>query len=271
MKTSSSLTLLAASFVWLSAQAASADSVITFAEDPKAFSTSLQRASVFDFNDLTPGLHKNVAWGNVGTFDQIFVLKPNQYGGAPDAANPRGTNYSVQGVGSPVKQTTLTLNTPSSYFGMWWSAGDRANELTFYNGNELIAQFTTRNLMELLPRSYYGNPIDRRMNSGEPYGFINFFGDSKTKWDRIIFSNVTSSGFEADNITIRENQWSGTQDGALPGIPVAVVDGGQVTKVTKLSGKWLAAAPGAPAPPLALLVAFGVVVAVRARKHLKKA
>lgn len=255
-------------------QSAYAEGIVTYSENPKAFNSSLSGTSVYDFNSLKLGLNKGVIWNGVGTFDQVYILKADQYGGAADAANPKGSSYSVQGVGTPVKSTILTLNAPSSYFGMYWSAGDASNQMSFYNDKNLVAQFTTDNLKAALPKSYYGNPINRAQNAGEPYGFINFFGDSKTQWNRVVFTNVTSSGFESDNYTSRVAAYSGETDGKLPGVPVVLITGSTVTKVTSpdqaaaVVAKWSSAAPAAPAPPLVLLLAFGGAAILRARKSL---
>ncbi len=245
------------------APAAQAATMITIAENPNTYNSSLLNTSVYNFDSLNTGLNRGVNWEGVGTFDQLYVLKANQYGGAPSDSSPKGSPYSVQGVGSPVKQTVLTLDTPSSYFGVFWSAGDAANRMSFYNGKELVAEFTTANLMNLLPKEYYGNPLDRRLNPGEPYGFINFYGDSATSWDQVVFSNTSSSGFESDNYTSRQQAWSAKEDGAISGRVVAVVEGTKVSKVDVLPNRWQA--PAAPIPPVYALIAFAVVAILRGR------
>jgi hypothetical protein len=256
----------------LAAIPASASVVITYAEDPGAYVSSLNGTAVLDFNNLSTGKSTNVAWDGVGTFDQLFVKNADAYGGAPDATYPKGSKYSVQGAGANVVTSTLFLATDSSYFGMWWSAGDARNVLSFYDGDNLVSRFTTGSLMNPLPASYDGNPLNRKVNSGEPYAFINFFGDEKTSWDRIVFSNDGSSGFESDNYTSRVAAWNPVVDGALPGLVVAEVSGTTTRLVTKedlVKTRWslgettVAKAPGAPAPPWVLLVAFGAAFVIR--------
>lgn len=250
--------------------------VITYAEDPNAYNSSLSGTSVLDFNDMKTGTAKNVAWDGVGTFDVLNVKRTDVWGGAPDEKNNKGTNYALQGAGSGVLSTTLLLDSPSSYFGLWWSAGDARNVLSFFSGNDLVAQFTTASLMNPLPAEYDGNPMNRKLNSGEPYAFINFFGDQKTVWDKIIFSNDGQSGFESDNFTTRVAAWDPAVDGAIPGVVVAEVSG----KTTKLltpkdleGTRWsldettVAKTPGAPVPPWMLLGAFGVVAVLRQSKR----
>ena len=264
--------LLLASLLALLAIPAKAELIVTYAEDPSLNQSSLGGTQVFDFNTMSIGYQKNVSWKGVGTFDQLYINKADAYGGAADATNPKGSLYSVQGAGTPVTSSTLQLDIASSYFGMWWSAGDPRNVLSFYSGEKLVGTFTTSSLLNLLPSTYDGNPINRKINSGEPYAFINFYGDEKTTWDRIVLTNDGSSGFESDNYTTRVAAWDPAKDGALGGVPVAIVSGTTTTAVTAETlseTRWaldetsVASVPAAPAPPLALLAAFAAVFAMR--------
>lgn len=264
--------LLLASLLALFTIPARADLIVTYAEDPSLNQSSLSGTQVFDFNTMSIGYQKNVSWEGVGTFDQLYIKKADAYGGAADATNPNGSLYSVRGAGTSVTSSTLQLDIASSYFGMWWSAGDPRNVLSFYSGETLVGTFTTSSLLNLLPSTYDGNPINRKINSGEPYAFINFYGDEKTTWDRIVLTNDGSSGFESDNYTTRVAAWDPATDGALGGVPVAIVSGTTTTAVTEESlseTRWaldetsVASVPAAPAPPLALLAAFAAVFAVR--------
>lgn len=270
---------LVPSILFATILSSSASVVITYAEDPNSYNSSLSGTSVLDFNNMKTGRATNVSWDGVGTFDALHIYPTDVYGGAPDSANPKGSKYSVQGAGSRLLSTSLMLEKPSAYFGMWWSAGDSRNVLSFYNGTDLVAQFTTKSLMEPLPAEYDGNPLNRKLNSGEPYAFINFYGDQKTAWDRIIFSNDGTSGFESDNFTTRVEAWDPAKDGAIGGVVVAEVSGKTTTLVTTkdlVNTRWsldettVAKAPGAPVPPWMLLGAFGVVAVLRqARRNGK--
>lgn len=262
--------------------------IITTAEGSGAFNTTLGNTSVENFNSLPTGANRNVSWSGVGTIDAVGVLNPNVYGGAPDANGAGATRYAVQSTSGSlggIGKTTLTLNTPSSYFGLYWSAGDPYNVLDFYNGNNLVAHFTTANLMNKLPSSYNGNPDSLYLGQdrNEKFGFINFMGSAGTSWNSVVFSNLGSSGFESDNWTSRVNGWNPTVD-TLPGTPVELIQtsGGvqttaDVTKVTVneggisitakdttsgkvLSADFLAAAPAAPAPPMTACLAFAGVL-----------
>ena len=248
---------------------AQADTLVTFSEAPNQTTSTLSGTQVFNFDNLSTGLNTNVNWSGVGTFNQLYIKGADQYGGAADAAYPNGSKYQVEGAGSGYLSSTLTLNTPSSYFGMWWSAGDPNNVLTFYDGSTVVAQYTTASLMAALPASYDGNPLDRTENSTQPYAFINFYGTPTTQWTSIVFSNTNSTGFEADNFTVRAAAWNPTTDGPIDGTPVAEVTGTTTTPVTPqdlVGTQWAAGAPAAPAPPLPMLVAFGAVALLKWRK-----
>jgi hypothetical protein len=221
---------------------ANASVIVTYAEDTARQLTTLSNASVFTFDALTANKkYTNLAWSGVGTFDSIYIKSTDQYGGATNGGFPNGSPYAVEStsVGSPdnVVKTTLSLTTPVAYFGFWWSAGDAFNVLDFYSGATLVAEFTTDNLMKKLPQSYYGNPKDRSLNSGEPYAFINFFGAGGSTWDQIQFSNDGSSGFEADNYTVRTQAYGslpGENANNLPGIPVVSITGTTTSAVTQV-------------------------------------
>ena len=115
--------------------------------------------------------------------------------------------------------------------------------------------------------------IDPAINTGKPYGFINFFGDAKTSWDSVVVTSNGKSELITDNHTSRVEPWNPLVDGALPGVPVAIGSGKESKKITKddLQGTLWAAAPAAPLPPLPLLVAFGTLALARSRFGLARA
>ena len=242
------------------------DIIVTTSEGVGAFNTTLQNANVETFDNLPTGVNNNVNWQGVGTFDKVNVKTADQYGGAPTVSKPNGSQYAVEGLGI-VNTTTLKLNSPSSYFGLYWSAGDAANDLKFYNNGALVADFTTANLMNKLPAAYYGNPITTGLNAGknpnEPYGFINFIGGANTSWDTIVFGNNGGSGFEADNYTSRVNGWNPTTDGPISGTPVVEIIDGKVKNISSIPNTFVYA-PGAPTAPLIPCLAFAAVLALQA-------
>lgn len=197
---------------------------MTFASAPGATNSSLADTSVFTFNGYANGTHlTNAVWSGVGSYDLLYIINANQYGGAT------GSPYSVEsakvGLGG-VATSTLTLTTAISYFGMWWSAGDANNFLSFYSGGSLVASFSTATLLSKLPSAYFGNPTPgyTGQDGTEAFAFLNFYGQAGTTFDKIVLSDPsTSSGFESDNHTIRVAAY-GTDpkdtSPTLPGIPV---------------------------------------------------
>lgn len=223
----------------LGSVAAESALVVTRAEDSKAYNSTLNNTRVLDFNSYTTEAdYSNITWqhesATVGTIDQLRIMDPDQYGGAGSS----GSFYAAQ-FGNSV--TTLTLNTPSAYFGIWWSAGDNYNRLSFYLNNVQVGIFTTSSLLSNLPNDYFGNPRTGQ-NTSEAYAFINFFGQSGTNWDKIVFSNTSaSSNFESDNWTTRVGAW-GTQPEEvgvpLPGIVVVPEPASTLSAISALA--WFA-------------------------------
>jgi len=225
-------------------QAEGAGILLTYAENPGVQTSTLANTSYMDFSSVAPNLDGSLTWAGVGTYDQVAIIPANRYGGADGT----GT-YLVQSNGIPpggaVPTTTLTLNTPSAYFGLWWSAGDATNRLTFYNGADVIADFTTASLLSVLPTTYKGNPTTPFLgqNSGENYAFFNVFGQDGSTWDRIVFGNDGGSGFESDNHTTRISAWGSEpgESGPEPGVPVMQVNGSTVSPVAPVpeTSSWL--------------------------------
>ncbi|MDD4913662.1 MAG: PEP-CTERM sorting domain-containing protein [Methylococcales bacterium] len=217
--------------------------------------STLSGTNVETFNNLTAGdKYTNLAWTDgtttVGTFDSVYINAANQYGGA----GASGSNYAVEsasvGGANHVEVSTLTLSTPSAYFGFWWSAGDPNNAVDFYSGSTLVAEFTTATLMDALPSTYNGNPISpTTLDPNEPFAFINFYATTGVTFDKIVFTDTQSSGFEADNYTVRTAAW-GTQSGetgATPGVVLETVSGTTVTLASAI-----------PEPDSALLLLIGL-------------
>ncbi len=220
----------------LAVPAAQAQLLVTYADDSNSYVSTLSNTAVLDFNSITAGTTTtNFVWTNAsGTIDQVHVLAANLYGGA----GASGTNFAVQsqtlGGASSTPTTTITFAAEHAYFGFWWSAGDASNLLTFYSDETLVAQLTTDTLLNKMASSpeYYGNPRTGA-NTLQAYAFVNFFGRQGTTWNKIVLSNLGSSGFESDNWTDRVNAWgTGPGEGSdVPGVKVAEVTGTTVTMV----------------------------------------
>ncbi|NWF85419.1 MAG: hypothetical protein HXY18_16510 [Bryobacteraceae bacterium] len=156
------------------------------------------------------------AYDTAGTVNGLRVQNADQYGGAS------GSRYMTFGAqNGSAASIALTLSTPRSYFGFWWSAGDANNGLTFVDVNGFVARFSAADIVSVLSpstgtvtaidgtvynnSSYYGNPNPPAgRNTREPYAFVMFFF-TDTQVSRIIFDNAgsTGTGFESDNHTVR--------------------------------------------------------------------
>ena len=265
-----------------------ANLIMTYAEQPGVQVSTVADTTMFNFDSLPTGqLSQNVNFLGAGTIDKVYVIPANQYGGAADAAYPNGSPYSVESSSSGLgknQTTTLTWNQPSAYFGMWWSAGDPANYLSFYSGNTLVGEFDTKWLDQKVGKTYYGDPVPGSNNgsdSGEAFAFINFYAVNGATFDKIVLNNPGSSGFESDNWTVRTAAY-GTIAGdgsTLPGIPVESVNGtnatvyGSGTVAVGDDGTPLTSVAAVPEPTsVALWVLGGLVLfSYGKRQHAKTA
>jgi hypothetical protein len=104
------------------------------------------------------------------------------------------------------------LSQDQKYFGLWWSAGDKNNQLEFRDANDkTVGTFKSSDVtaaIQRLPSTtqklYQGNPTfldanGKRVNTGEYYAYLNFFATDNTVFRKVVFTNSTSTGFETDN------------------------------------------------------------------------
>jgi hypothetical protein len=242
--------------------------LVTIAEDPSQTTSSLQNSDVFNFNSLPTGYSYDVSWSGVGSFDELYISNANVWGGAVDESTGAGSQFSWQG-NNWAQTSTLSLNESSSYFGLWWSAGDANNQLSFYSGDSLVAQYTTSSMFGSLNLStdYYGNPLTGG-NTREPYAFINFYGDESTSWDRIELTQTGGGGFESDNYTTRVEAFDPEVDEVADlGSVVAEVSGTETIAVDNSTTTWVwvpeSSAPAAPTPPIYALILFTASFAIK--------
>jgi hypothetical protein len=173
---------------------------------PRALTSSVADTIIFNFDNpnlLTWSTSQQNKWLNnatnsttIGTFSNVNFHNADQYGAAG------GTGYYIT-------EATLTLNTPASYFGLWWSAGDGSNQLKFYLSGNLVASFGS-SILNSLSQEYNGNPNPGQFyqqNSAEKYAFINFFGANGFTFDKI---QSIGDGFENDNWTVRNPAYGST-------------------------------------------------------------
>jgi hypothetical protein len=141
---------------------------------------------------------------SIGTLTGGYIFAANEYGGAGGTGNFYAIGKEV-GV-----QTTfpgiLTFNGPQTYFGLWWSATDPQNSLTFYNGATPIETFTSAEITAGLSGAYLSNPSGTfaGQDKGEDFVYLNFDVTSGAPITSVQFNdgNETSTGFEMDNFSI---------------------------------------------------------------------
>ncbi len=138
-----------------------------------------------------------------GTYTGGYVVaNADQYGGA-------GGNGMYIDTSGGLASYTLTLSNPVNYFGMWFSALDQGNQLTFYNNSTLVFTFTPSAYAQLVgvcptnapEPNYCGNPNPAFNNQdpGEQYAYLNFF-DSNGTFNKVVFTeNPAVGNFESDN------------------------------------------------------------------------
>jgi len=203
------------------------ESMLVTVEPVGVYNSTLNNVSVDSFSGYaipaagTTVDYKNQTWMNgktpIGIIDHFSLEANNLDGGTP--------NTSVIPFQSTLhySTTTLSLNSPSSYFGLYWSAADRYNNLSFYNGNQLVGTVSTASLMSLLPKSYFGNPdpVFAHKDTSEDFAFVNFFASSSETFNKVVFQNTGTSGFESQDWTVRVGAYNPQLDGVIPGTPVA--------------------------------------------------
>lgn len=157
-----------------------------------------------------------------GTYSSGYSIESaGQYGSAGGSGNyiaaPNGGSY------------TLSLSSGINYFGLWFSALDAGNQLSFYNGSTLVDTFSPTDYAQLVgacPTSapspnYCGNPNSNfaGQNSGQQYAYLNFY-DTTGTFDKIVFSENPAVGeFESDNQAVAMLNPGTT----LPGTPLTGV------------------------------------------------
>ena len=112
-----------------------------------------------------------------GVYTSVGVNDADQYGGA----------MGIGKYANAASNNTYTLDLSSSepggvtYFGFWLSALDGNNNVSFYQGGDLLFVYSAANaraFVETLTNrdAYFGNPTGPflNQNDGEPYHVLNF-------------------------------------------------------------------------------------------------
>ncbi len=162
------------------------------------------------FRDNQPN-YTTAVWDGVGTYEGTGsqVDAPNRYGAAYGVGHYlfiRSTVHSTED--NP--GVTLTFDTPVTYFGFWWSAGDYANKLQVTLENGLVYDVETELVWDsdgfiqtsASQGGHMGNPTQNYLdlNSGEPYAYLNL--TSKDECSKISSIRFHGRNFETDNHTV---------------------------------------------------------------------
>lgn len=186
----------------------STGSLSSYVDSPKV-QNSYVDGTLMNFNDGCP-----LVWPGIGTTDVACVSKtPSQYGGASTedsvpTTGGMGTNYAwVENF-----SLTLTLDEPSTYFGLWWSAGNDQNYIDFYDDDQLLGSFSCATLVTALnsqaldsedgashsTADYFGSPVTGDQNQ-EPYAYLHIFAGEGKTFNKVVLSGA---GFEFDNVVV---------------------------------------------------------------------
>ncbi len=117
-----------------------------------------------------------------------------------------------------LQTVTLKLNSPVTYFGFDFYAGDVNNSFSLYNGATFIGTYVTQSLINTLNTSplkdingdtvaksgYYGQSGTGN-DSSEPFAYIDLLATNGTRFDTIVFGQKSGSAFETDNFSIFSN------------------------------------------------------------------
>ena len=159
------------------------------------------------------GYHSSAIGATYTTTGNTRIIGNDKFGGYQQGnylGLPNGASSTI----------TLDPGTSAQYFGFYFTAGDRYNQIQIYSGNTLLLSFTTATLIDMLPKTvgskvmaingsiyntvdYYGKPVTNE-NNVEPYAYLHFITSGSVTFDKIVLTQSlgTSSIFENDNHSI---------------------------------------------------------------------
>jgi hypothetical protein len=160
--------------------------------------------------------------GITGTYSGDFtILSADQYGGAGGT----GSFISTTTPGGTQGSYTLTLSQNANYFGLWFSALDHGNQITFEENGTPVYTFTPTDFSTMVgacPNAsdeFCGNPNSTFLgqDDSEQFAYLNFF-DTTGSFNSIVFAESPAAGeFESDNQSIAEvDSIFGTQISTTP-------------------------------------------------------
>ena len=187
------------------------------------------------FTSFAPANGLSSITTSVGTMSGTFDIIPaGVYGGAGGVGN-----YLAVEDGN---SATLNITSASSTFGLWFSALDAGNTITFEENGTIVYTFNAAQFIAgvgACPGSAYcGNPNIAPPNYNDPdeqFAYINFV-DYSGVFNSVVFSEVNqaNSNFELDNVTLAsQGTGSGTTLNPTPEPSSLMLLG---TGVTALAG-----------------------------------
>ena len=134
--------------------------------------------------------------GYTGDYSNVQIMNHDSWGGVDNS------RYAVSlGQGSSY---TLQLNKSADYFGFYLLALSSGNKMEFFNGNTSVLTLGYNDLLSHLTPDYNGSPYPGQTGS-EYFAFLNFNFTDGDSYNKIVFSNSGTDGFESDNHTIGIN------------------------------------------------------------------
>lgn len=198
-------------------------SISVYLAPPNAVASPATGGTAYNenFNNWSLGNRTSPVNRPIGTFQlssssALNIRGADVYGGA------NGTRYAAFGAQSGTSGAiSLNLSNPAEYFGLWWSAVDANNGVSFYNGNDFLFHFSGADVIALLAASptlvaqdgtttYTASQYrSRSANPGEYYAYT-MFRISGLTFTKVVFDNSGSiaTGFELDNLQIRTGNLS---------------------------------------------------------------
>lgn len=173
-----------------------------------------------------PGVQTSGVSGvSTATFDGSNPLAPAGVGAYTGSATVSGPSV-FGGAGNTnfltvpdQSTTTLALSERRGYFGLYLSAADESNRFAFVrtdNGADTtVFTFSAASLYQPgvltgtigTSGGHFGSPEpgypDGQDNNSQAYVYVNFYATEGLQFDRVVFTQVGTGGFESDNHSVR--------------------------------------------------------------------
>lgn len=176
--------------VTASADMVTYDSQLTPAAGDYTLTTKVAGATVYDFTLLTLSITGNYALvtGSLANKCAAPYCAPE---GRADATQYLTVPWNLGSSPTPYS-AEITFDQDYNYLGFFWGSIDNYNTVTFFNGEDKVAEFTGDDVIN--PDNLTGNQTASETNK-----YVNFFLDNS--FDKIQLTS-TSYAFELDNLAV---------------------------------------------------------------------